>query len=57
MLNFVEKIRNFESLGDGKSGRMQHKRVVKRVKRVLRRMLESMNILDEGRPAFSEDKF
>jgi len=40
MLSFVERIRSFESLGDGKSGWMQHNTVVKRVKRVLRRMVE-----------------
>jgi len=40
MLSFLERIRNFESLGDGKSGRMQHDTVVKKVKRVLRRMVE-----------------
>jgi len=43
MLSFVERIRNLESLGDGKSGRMQHEQVVKRVKRVLRRMVEIIN--------------
>jgi len=40
MLSFVERIRNFEWFGDGKSGRMQQEQVVKRVKRVLRRMVE-----------------
>ena len=53
MLSFVERIRNLESLGEGKSGRIQHEMVVKTVKRVLRRMVEIMNRLDEGRPASS----
>jgi len=39
MWSFVERICNFESLGDGKSGRMQHEMVVKRVNRVVRRMV------------------
>jgi len=37
MLSFVEKMRNFESRCEGKSGRMQHQRVVNKVKRVPRR--------------------
>src|SRR5438445_8860169 len=36
ILSFVETIRNFELLGDRKSERIQHQRVLKRVKRVLR---------------------
>ena len=48
MLSFVERIRNFESLGDGKSGRMQHDTVVKRVNGVVRRIMQSRQLINDS---------